>query len=52
MSFPSPALALHLRAASVLQVFGGVLYLRQRGPRGGAVCQHYQEEADAPRGSF
>lgn len=45
------AVALHLGAASVLQVFGGVLYLRQRGPCGGALCQHHQEEADSPRGS-
>lgn len=34
-----------------LQVFGGVLHLWQRGPCGGALCQHHQEEADAPRGS-
>ena len=35
----------------VLQVSGGVLYLWQRGQRGGALCQHHQEEADAARGS-
>lgn len=42
---------LHHGAASVLQVFGGVLHLWQRGPGGGALCQHHQEEADTPRGS-
>lgn len=33
------------------QVFGGVLHLWQRGPRGRALCQHHQEEADATGGS-
>lgn len=33
------------------QVSGGVLHLWQRGPRGRALCQHHQEEADASGGS-
>lgn len=38
-------------AVVALQVSGGVLYLWQCGPSGGALCQHHQEEADAPWGS-
>lgn len=35
----------------LFQVSGGLLHLRQRGPRGGALCQHHEKEADAPQGS-